>query len=137
MSADRFGDSIREFGVGERTVPRRKRVVLADRHRSRPVARTIIDLEEQTSVGEALVRQLIKAQLRSAMTLAFVTIVVLGGLPLLFWLSPTIATAAPFGIRLSWLLLGVLPFPFLVLIGYLSARRAERHERDFIHMVEQ
>jgi hypothetical protein len=136
MSADRFGDSIRER-IGERSAPRRKRVVLADRGRTRPVARTIIELEEQTSVGEALVRQLIKAQLRSSLALAAVTVVVLGGLPLLFWMSPQVATAAPFGIRLSWLLLGVLPFPFLVGIGFLSTRRAERHERDFIRMVEQ
>jgi hypothetical protein len=116
---------------------RRKRVVLADRRTTRQVGRAMTELEEQTSVGEALVRQLMKAQFRSALILAGVTAVILGGLPVLFWAVPAIDSAIVLGIRLPWLLLGVLPFPFLVLIGYLGTRAAERHEREFIDMVEQ
>jgi hypothetical protein len=112
-------------------------VVLADRRTTRQVGRAMLELEEQTSVGEALVRQLMKAQFRSALILAGITAVILGGLPVLFWAVPTIDSAMVLGIRLPWLLLGVLPFPFLVLIGYLGARKAERHEREFIDMVEQ
>lgn len=96
-----------------------------------------MELEEQTSVGEVLVRHLMRVQLRSALVLAAVTVVGLGGIPALFWVVPGLGDAALLGIRLPWLLLGVLPFPFLLLIGYLSTRIAERHERDFIHMVEQ
>ncbi|MCI2418625.1 hypothetical protein MOQ72_14390 [Saccharopolyspora sp. K220] len=117
--------------------PRRKRVVLNDRRRTRQVARTIMELEEQTSVGEVLVRHLVKVQLRSALLLTGVVAVVLLGLPLAFWAVPSIGDVALFGLRLPWLLLGVLAYPFLVLIGYLCTRSAERHERDFIHMVEQ
>ncbi|MEV0053475.1 hypothetical protein AB0H34_23610 [Saccharopolyspora shandongensis] len=116
--------------------PRRKRVVLADR-RTRQVARTIMELEEQTSVGEVLVRHLVKVQLRSALVLTGVVAVVLLGLPVLFWAVPSIGEFEVLGFRLPWLLLGVLVYPFLLLIGYLCTRRAERHERDFIHMVEQ
>jgi hypothetical protein len=133
-------DSDPEFAAGPRTESRRRRrrrVVLADRRKTRQVARTIMELEEQTSVGEALVRNLMKAQLRGALILAGVTAVLLYGLPLLFWALPSFGDAVVFGIRLSWLVLGVLPFPFLVLIGYLGTRSAERHERDFIDMVEQ
>lgn len=116
--------------------PRRRRVVLADRH-TRQVARTMSELEEQTSVGDVLVRHLVRAQLRSALLLTGLVLLVLLGLPLLFWASPAVAGAALFGVRLPWLLLGVLIYPFLLLVGYLCTRYAERHERDFVSMVEQ
>lgn len=96
-----------------------------------------MELEEQTSVGEVLVRQLMKAQLRSSLLLAGVVVVGLCGLPALFWAIPGLRDAAIGGVRLPWLLMGVLPYPFLVLVGYLNARIAERHERDFVRMVEE
>ena len=133
MSPEEHGFEVR----GRGGTPRRKRVVLADRRRTRHVARTIMELEEQTSVGEVLVRHLVKVQLRSALFLAGSSAVVLLGLPLLFWALPSTGDAVLFGVRLPWLVLGVLPYPFLVLIGYLCTRSAERHERDFVHMVEQ
>ncbi|MGW1680455.1 hypothetical protein [Saccharopolyspora sp. NPDC002376] len=123
--------------LGDAPRRRRKRVVLADRRRTRQVARTMLELEEQTSVGEVLVTSLVKAQLRSALLLMGVVSAVLFGLPALFWAVPAIGDVAVAGVRLPWLLLGVLVYPFLVLIGYLCTRRAEQHERDFIDIVEQ
>lgn len=117
--------------------PRRKRVVLADRRRTRQVGRTIMELEEQTSVGEVLVRHLVKVQLRSALLLGGATVLLFASMPLVFWLVPEVGAMSVLGIRLPWLLLGVLPYPFLVLVGYLSIRLAERHERDFMHLVER
>ncbi len=117
--------------------PRRKRVVLADRRGVRPVQRTVVDLDDQPGVGESLVRLLIRNQLRTALLLGGFAVLVLGGLPLLFWLVPELATASVFGVRVTWLLLGVLPFPFLLGVGFLSTRIAERHERDFVHLVER
>ena len=116
--------------------PRRKRVVLNDSRNPVTVLRTITELEEQTSVGEALVRNLVRAQLRMAVGLAALVGVPLAGLPLAFYLSPTFANLCVFGIRLPWLLLGVLPFPVLFGIGYWYNRLAERHEKDFVNMVE-
>jgi hypothetical protein len=116
--------------------PRRKRVVLNDSRNPVTVVRVITELEEQTSVGEALVRNLVRAQLRMALGLALLTAVLFGGLPLAFYLSPTFATTAVFGVRLPWLLLGVLPFPVLFAIGLWYNRLAERHEKDFVNMVE-
>jgi uncharacterized membrane protein (DUF485 family) len=116
--------------------PRRKRVVLNDSRNPVTVVRVITELEEQTSVGEALVRNLVRAQLRMAVGLALLTVVLFGGLPLAFYLSPTFADAALFGVRLPWLLLGVLPFPVLFVIGLVYNRLAERHEKDFVNMVE-
>ena len=39
------------------------------------------------------------------------------------------------GVPLPWLLLGVVVYPFLVLLGWLYVRRAERNERDFADLV--
>jgi len=116
--------------------PRRKRVVLNDSRNPVTVVRVITELEEQTSVGEALVRNLVRAQLKMALWLALLTALLFGGLPLAFYLSPRFADTSVFGVRLPWLLLGVLPFPVLFAIGLLYNRLAERHEMDFVNMVE-
>lgn len=116
--------------------PRRKRVVLNDSRNPVTVVRVITELEEQTSVGEALVRNLVRAQLKMALWLALLTALIFGSLPLAFYLSPRFADASVFGVRLPWLLLGVLPFPLLFAIGLLYNRLAERHEKDFVNMVE-
>lgn len=116
--------------------PRRKRVVLNDSRNPVTQVRVMTELEEQTSVGEALVRNLIRAQRRLALGMAALTAVIFGGLPLAFYLSSDFATATVFGVRLPWLLLGVLPFPLLFVIGLIYNRLAERHEKDFVNMVE-
>lgn len=114
--------------------PQRVRIVLADLARARrPLPR--LELDDQTSVGEELVRGLVRAQLSLALRLAVVVIVGLGGLPLLFALAPQTADVRPFGIALPWLLLGVLAYPFLVLVGWWYNRLAERNERDFVDLV--
>ncbi|MET1072068.1 MAG: hypothetical protein ABWY11_05425, partial [Umezawaea sp.] len=63
---------------------RRRRVVLADAKGRGRAMRTIIELEEQTSVGEKLVRDLITTQLRTAFLLGAGTLLVLCALPALF-----------------------------------------------------
>ena len=137
MSKHASGSSPKEQPPSEAgKPPRRKRVVLNDSRNPVTVLRTITELEEQTSVGEALVRNLVRAQLRMAVGLAALVGVPLAGLPLAFYLSPTFANLCVFGIRLPWLLLGVLPFPVLFGIGYWYNRIAERHEKDFVNMVE-
>jgi hypothetical protein len=115
---------------------RRRRVVLSDSRNPATVVRTITELEEQTSVGEVLVRNLVRAQFRLAIYLVLIVVVLVGGLPLAFYFSPTFAHLTVIGVRLPWLLLGVLPFPLLFGIGYWYNRLAERHERDFVNMVE-
>ena len=114
----------------------RVRVVLADVARRRPApGPTTVELVEQTGVGEALVKGLVRAQLALALRLAAVVAVGLGGLPLLFAAAPSVAGARPFGVAVPWLLLGVAAFPFLLLIGWVYVHLAERNERDFIDVV--
>jgi uncharacterized membrane protein (DUF485 family) len=120
------------------TAPKRVRVVLADvGKRGNPVPHARRELAEQTRVGDALVRGLVRAQLSLALRLAAVVIVGLGGLPLVFAFAPRLAGARPFGVSLPWLLLGVAAYPFLLVAGLVYVRLAERNERDFAELVER
>ncbi|WP_017972713.1 hypothetical protein [Actinopolyspora halophila] len=121
----------------QQRAPRRKRVVLADRRGSRDVPRTIIDLENQSTMGEAMIRNLVRAQLRSALWLAAISVAFLGALPVLLRYVPVLSEIRLFGVPLPWFLLGVLPFPFILLIGYIGTRKAEQHEREFMEMVDR
>ncbi|WP_225978392.1 hypothetical protein [Gandjariella thermophila] len=116
--------------------PRRRRVVLAEaRGRSR-VMHIASELEEQTSVGEALVRNLVRAQMRAAMLSAAVALGLLLPLPLVFAFFPALGDISVLGIRLPWLVLGLAPFPLLYLVGRRYNRAVETHEKDFVNMVE-
>ncbi|GAB3438492.1 hypothetical protein [Actinophytocola sediminis] len=125
-------------GVGERAgARRRKRVVLADSRAPVTVLRTVVELEEQTSYGEELVSQFIRTQFWTAVQKAALVVVPLLSLPILFFLLPDLAEVAIAGVQLPWLLIGVAPFPLLFGIAYWYNSVAERHERDFVAMVEK
>ena len=118
--------------------PRRTRVVLAEAAaRRRPADRARSDLAEQTPVGEALVKGLMRAQLALALRLALVVVIALGALPLLFAVAPGVAGVKVFGVYLPWLLLGVLSFPFLIGVGWAYVRWAERNEQDFVALIRR
>ncbi|HEV7896422.1 MAG TPA: hypothetical protein VGP31_01055 [Planosporangium sp.] len=117
--------------------PKRVRVVLAEVARSKTAGHTRVELEEQSQIGEALVRGLVRTQLALALRLAAVVAVGLGGLPLLFAVAPSVARARPFGIALPWLLLGLVAYPFLAVVGWAYVHLAERTERDFAELVER
>ena len=119
------------------TKPRRKRVVLADSRAPVTRLRTVVELEEQTSYGEELVRQLIRAQFKAAMKAWAVVLVVFVTLPALFFFIPHLAEVTVAGVRLPWLALGLAPFPLLFGVGYWYNHKAERQERDFVAMVEK
>ncbi|GAA3535984.1 hypothetical protein GCM10022222_19570 [Amycolatopsis ultiminotia] len=116
--------------------PKRERVVLADSRQATGRMRGRVELEEQTSWGKLLVRDLVKVQLRTAVLLAVFVLVVLGVLPVLFYLLPAVSRCTVIGIPIPWIVLGLLPFPFLFAIGIWYNRLAERHERDFVDMIE-
>jgi hypothetical protein len=115
----------------------RGRVVLSGQPRAKGTVRARQELEEQTRVGEVLVRGLVRAQLALALRLAAIVAAGLGSLPLLFAVAPGVARVTVFGVRLPWLLLGVLAYPFLLLVGWVYVRMAERNERDFAELVER
>lgn len=78
-----------------------------------------------------LIRGLVRAQLGLALSLAAVVVLLLGSLPIAFALFPALAEVYVLGLRLPWLLLGVLAYPLLYAVGRLHVRQAERIEDDF------
>lgn len=117
---------------------RRTRVVLGEAAtRRRTADRARADLAEQTPVGEALVKGLVRAQLALALRMALVVVTGLGALPLLFAVAPAVGTVKVLGVELPWLLLGVLSFPFLLVVGWAYVRWAERNEQDFIAVIRR
>ena len=120
-----------------RDVPERVRVTAPRAVRRPPGRPGLRALDEQDVVGELLVRSLVRAQLHLALRLLAVLGTLLGGLPLLFALLPAARTARVAGLPLAWLLLGVLVYPALLAAGWLHVRLAERHERDFVELVER
>jgi hypothetical protein len=117
--------------------PKRERVILNDPRRGAGTLRARVELEEQTSWGKLLVKDhLVKVQLRTAMLLSLLVVVVFGSLPVLFYLLPGFSRLSVVGIPVAWLILGVLPFPFLFGVGIWYNRLAERNERAFVDMIE-
>lgn len=120
--------------------PPRRVTVTGPRFRTvrRPPGRPGVQaLDEQTVVGDLLVRSLVRAQLTLALRTAAAVAVPLGGLPLLFALVPALRQMHLFGVSVPWLLLGVLVYPALLLAGWVHVGLAERNERDFVELVER
>ncbi|MFG1607013.1 DUF485 domain-containing protein [Actinoplanes sp. NPDC049265] len=116
----------------------RVRVVLGEvAARRAPADPAHADLAEQTPVGEALVRGLVRAQLALALRMALVVVTGLGALPLLFAVAPAVGGVRVLGVNLPWLLLGVLSFPFLFAVGWVYVRWAERNEQDFTAVIRR
>lgn len=115
--------------------PQRERVVLAHRRGARMV-HTRAEVQEQTQVGDAFVRGLVRAQLGLALRLAAVVICTVIAIPLLNAAFPDLGAVTVLGIRLNWLVLGVLVYPLLYGVGRLYVRLAEQGERDFVGVVD-
>lgn len=118
------------------TPPARQRIVLAERRSPTRAVGTVAEIEQQTATGELLLSNLMRSQLMLAVRLAVVAVIVLGVLPIVFVTMPEVAGTVVFGVSLPWVLLGVLAFPFLLVLGWLYTRTAERNELDFADDVE-
>ncbi len=119
------------------TKPRRKRVVLADSRAPVTVLRTVVELEEQTSYGEELVSQFVRHQFHIAVRFWIGAVGLLAAVPAVFFFLPYLSELSFAGVRLPWLIIGVLPFPLLFGAGYWYNRVAERQEQAFVAMVEK
>jgi nucleoside permease NupC len=116
--------------------PPRERIVLAHRRGAR-IVRTRIEVQEQTQVGDALVRGLVRAQLGLALRLAAVVVATVIAIPLLNAAFPGLAAITVLGVRLNWLVLGALLYPLLYGVGRVYVRLAEQGERDFMRVVDE
>ena len=115
---------------------KRVRVVLAERKAAARPVRTVVDLQGDSPVGEALRSGLIVDQMRVALRFALLGGLTLGVLPLLFFVVPELGTLSILGLRLPWLVLGILVYPFLLGLGWWFTRTAERVEQDFADHIQ-
>ena len=137
-SAGDSSGAIESSGPAEELTPgKRVRVVLSQRKgtATRPV-RTVVDVQELTQVGELLSASLIRSQLALALRIGGVVTIALGSLPAIFVIFPVLGRVELFGVRLPWLLLGLLSYPFMLALGYLHAKSAERLEQVFADHIQ-
>lgn len=95
------------------------------------------EIDAQTTLGELYMRSLMRSQLRLALEVAAALALTVGMLPLLFRLIPASRRLAVAGVPLPWLLLGLVVYPFMILLAWLYVRRTERNEHDFTVLVDQ
>lgn len=115
--------------------PQRVRVTGPPR---RPVPpRRADDIDEETPLGGVYLASLMSAQLWLALRIGGALALVVGSLPLAFHLFPDLAGVEVLGVPLSWLLLGILVYPVLVLLGWTYVRGAERNESDFAELLDE
>lgn len=100
------------------------------------MVRTRVELQEQTEVGDVLVRGLVRAQLGLALRLGALVLGVMVALALLDSAFPAFSAITVFGFRPNWLVLAVLSYPAIYGVGRLYIRLAEQGERDFTRIVE-
>lgn len=95
------------------------------------------EIDAHSELGVIYMSSLLRAQGRLALTVLGVLALTVGALPLLFHLWPGAASTRVLGMPLAWVLLGFGVYPFLLLLGWLYVRAAERNERAFTDVVER
>ncbi|GHK04053.1 hypothetical protein ACWEWI_28025 [Streptomyces sp. NPDC003753] len=113
--------------------PAERRVVVtgpprSGRRRALGYYRPRTEIDEQTTLGHTYVRSLMRSQLRTALAVFTVLVLLIGPLPLFFAATRTGG--------LEWAVLGFGLYPPLILLARWYVRRAERNEKDFVRLVE-
>lgn len=101
----------------------------------RPPPRTR-EIDEETRLGEIFMGSLLREQLRLALGIIALLGLGVGSLPLVFHLAPGLADVRLLGMPVPWVLLAFAVYPFLLLLGWLYVRAAERNERDFTALID-
>ncbi|WP_420910870.1 hypothetical protein [Rhodococcus sp. OK519] len=100
------------------------------------MVRTRVEVQEQTEVGDAMIRGLVRAQLSLAARVAAAVALLFAVVPVVLFVFPSTADATMFGVRLPWLLAAIVPIPVLLGAGWFYIRAAERNEQDFADLVD-
>ncbi|MEI6862686.1 MAG: DUF485 domain-containing protein [Verrucomicrobiota bacterium] len=86
--------------------------------------------------SESFLHTLMRRQLCLSATCAATFLVVLLGLPLLNYFAPELMATRVAGFTLTWLILGVLFFPFVWIISAVFIRRSIALESDEVKSVQ-
>ncbi len=112
---------------------RHKRVAVASPQTRLAMARRSAVRAEPPHLARAELeraRRIHRAQLRTALVALGLLGVLVVGLPLLLAALPGLDGVRLLGIRVDWLVVGVLPYAALVALAVTQLRRAERIEAD-------
>ena len=74
--------------------------------------------------SDAFLARLMRDQLKLSIACALCFVVALVALPLLNYYQPALMAQRVFGFTLTWLILGVLFFPFVWIISYVFIKRS-------------
>jgi uncharacterized membrane protein (DUF485 family) len=85
--------------------------------------------------SESFLRSLMRRQLGLSMACAATFLVALLGMPLLNYFAPELMARRVAGFTLSWLILGVLFFPFVWIISWLFIQRSISLEEEEVAQV--
>ncbi|TIC83308.1 hypothetical protein [Nocardioides sp. GY 10127] len=119
------------------TAERPQRVRVTGPPRRRPPRPRTREVDAESRLGSLYVRALVREQLWLGVRTLGVLAIGLGTLPLLFWALPWLAGVRLLGIALPWWLLGVVPYPLLVLAAWRFVWRAERNEDTFAELLRE
>ena len=87
--------------------------------------------------SESFLRSLMRRQLALSISCAAMFMIALLGMPLLNYFAPALMATRVGGFTLSWLVLGVLFFPFVWVISYLFIKRSIALEEDEVAQVRR
>jgi uncharacterized membrane protein (DUF485 family) len=87
--------------------------------------------------SESFLRTLMRRQLGLSIACAATFLVALIGLPLLNYFHPALMATRIAGFTLTWLILGVLFFPFVWIISWVFIRRSIALEDDEVRSVKE
>lgn len=85
--------------------------------------------------SEEFLQMLMRRQLRLSISCAVAFLLLLLGLPLLNYYAPDLMAQRVGGFTLTWLILGVLVFPFVWVIAFVFIRRSMQLERAEVQEV--
>lgn len=91
---------------------------------------------EKTDIhSEAFLHTLMRRQLKLSIACAATFMIALLGLPLANYFFPEVMATRVFGFTLTWLILGVLFFPFVWVISYVFIKRSIALEENEVKEV--
>jgi uncharacterized membrane protein (DUF485 family) len=87
--------------------------------------------------SESFLRSLMRRQLALSISCAATFVVALLALPLLNYLAPELMATRVAGFTLTWLVAGVLFFPFVWIISYIFIKRSIALEEEEVKSVQR
>ena len=87
--------------------------------------------------SEEFLHTLMRRQLKLSIACAATFLVALLGLPLMNYFAPALMATRVAGFTLSWLILGVLVFPFVWIISWNFIKRSIALEKDEVDSIKR